>query len=442
MIALKADPLAPFDDLLDDDGFWEAFEKDIAASMVPILSVIFSAGYMAGNELTPAVAKALPDLQPAPLDPGSIEALAEQAIRDYTTPFARSFTDTTFNGVRDAVLRARRDGTGIEGVLSSIEPMFGAARAQTVGVTETTRLFGLGAQANYRAQGINGWQWMSVNDPWVDAVCAGLAADSEAKPFPIDKLFEPAHPRCRCFPAPVLIDEPVLKENPYVSAQAMSSDQLPPFVETSRAEERAKGDVRLASILEKQGFMSPANVYTRAEIDGFVASGERELLRGVTKREFANSWRTSQGTDPYTGLGYYGNGIYAESVKGNVRATYHAKLQQLGSRPTPNQIEEARVSTMSETGGRIASNYAGTNRSEASIIRMTIRPEARVIEYDDLQEMIEADHGRFGTTDPSQFAAAKGYDIVQVSKVDYTIILNRSAVRIQDDLWTFEEAVE
>lgn len=214
----EQDTLRVFDDLLADQSFWSAFRVDVAEAVTPLFLSIFAAGWHAGMELTAAKGKALPDiLGVSPddmLNPDFISEYAEMAILDYVPEFVNSFSKTTYDTVRGAVSKARLNGTGVESVIRTLTPLFGPQRAELVGVTETTRLFGLGSQASYKAQGINGWKWMAVNDPWVDAICAGLMADSESNPFPIDKLFIPAHPRCRCFPAPALIDEPKVPKKP------------------------------------------------------------------------------------------------------------------------------------------------------------------------------------------------------------------------------------
>lgn len=207
---VTADPFTPFERLLADRAFWSAFEVSTAELMTPVFFGAFIRGYTAGLQVEP-VYKAEVAVQPDFFDVFEMEAIereAREAILDYVPEFANDFTTSTYNQIRESVLRARANGTGVEPVIKRMAELFGPTRAENIGVTETTRLFGLGAQASYRAQGFNGWEWMSVNDPWVDAVCAGLAADSEAHPFPMDKLFVPAHPRCRCFPSPVVIDVP------------------------------------------------------------------------------------------------------------------------------------------------------------------------------------------------------------------------------------------
>lgn len=222
LLATKADVLRPLDDLLEDKGFWTEFETRIASEVVPLFYEVFVAGVIVGVQMAKTVKeKAFPAELPEPLSAQEIADLAERAILDYVPEFAKNISRTTYEGVRTAVINARSQGTGIEGVLRDIAPLFSRSRAELIGVTETTRLMGLGSQASYRLQGFNAWRWMAVNDPWVDQVCAGLAADSEAKPFPMDKLFSPAHPRCRCFPSPVIVEgvKPVSADVPYTPSK-------------------------------------------------------------------------------------------------------------------------------------------------------------------------------------------------------------------------------
>lgn len=203
LLSRKADELRPFDDLLADDAFWEEFALEIERQLAPRMLVIFFAGAEAAARLRrPAKKtleeKALPAEASDFISPEALAKLGEEAIREYVSPFAKQITQTTYDGVRDAVIRSRRDGTGVEGVISSIEPLFGPKRAELIAVTETTRLFGLGSQAIYRAQGYRVWEWRTAEDPWVDDQCAAL----NGQVFPIGNSFVPAHPRCRCWPTP------------------------------------------------------------------------------------------------------------------------------------------------------------------------------------------------------------------------------------------------
>lgn len=204
-LRVKADVFRPFDDLLKDDTFWRFYQDTLDKALAETAQGIILAGMYAGAQLVPAVktkAQPLPGDLPVELTAEALDKLAEDAIKGYMSPFLRDVTQTTRDGIRDAVLRARRDGTGVEEVLRSIKQYFDPKRAEMIAVTETTRLFGIGSQAMYKAQGVTGWTWKTAQDRWVDPTCRQLVN----KEFPIDEPFGPAHPRCRCFPAPVMLE--------------------------------------------------------------------------------------------------------------------------------------------------------------------------------------------------------------------------------------------
>lgn len=72
-----------------------------------------------------------------------------------------------------------------------------------VAITETTNMFGRGAQAVYREQGVTGWEWTTCNDPWVCPQCEDL----DGQVFTADDEFEAAHPACRCWAKPYMLEE-------------------------------------------------------------------------------------------------------------------------------------------------------------------------------------------------------------------------------------------
>lgn len=185
------------DDLLTDREFWDSWREKLKPRMQEIFGVVFYAGAEAGRTITPAKVKEL-----LPLDPNEINLAAERVITTYTDEWWRQFEQSTQDRMRDAIRRARIDGTGVEGVIKDIEPLFGIKRAERIAATETTRLYGLGAQATYAASGIEQWEWQTVEDFAVCKVCRELNKNR----FPISVAFRPAHVSCRCFPRPV-IDE-------------------------------------------------------------------------------------------------------------------------------------------------------------------------------------------------------------------------------------------
>ena len=187
MVAVVVEGAKDLDDLLTDAAFWERWRAEVVGVWEQIARVIFLAGADAGREIAPAAAKQL-----LPLDPEEINQSASRVLATYTDAWWRQFSVSTQSRIRDAIDRARIQGTGIEGVLRDLEPVFGPRRVVGIAVTETTRLFGLGAQATYAAAGLESWSWQTVRDIWVDPICASR----QGQRFPISLPFEPAHPRC------------------------------------------------------------------------------------------------------------------------------------------------------------------------------------------------------------------------------------------------------
>lgn len=200
----ESDIYTPFDALLKDKRFWRTFRTSLAKELTPRFNEIFIAGAVAASKLKPGRAtKASPEpaSTQAFLDEYDIETIAEDAIRRYINPFTRGISDTTYNEVRDIVIRARRDGTTLEAVIESVSHLFSPERAQRIATTEVTRLFGQGAQAAYKAQGVTGWEWKTVTDFAVCDECDAM----DGEQFPISDAFDAEHPDCRCFPAPVML---------------------------------------------------------------------------------------------------------------------------------------------------------------------------------------------------------------------------------------------
>lgn len=97
--------------------------------------------------------------------------------------------------------------TGLDGLpelIRNLEPVFGASRAESIAVTETTRIFTEGIRAaeadnEFTTQ----WEWLTSEDEAVCPLCgprAGMRIAKNAQGFTVGELttYPPAHPRCRC----------------------------------------------------------------------------------------------------------------------------------------------------------------------------------------------------------------------------------------------------
>ncbi len=182
--------------VVDDAGFWTRLGDEIKPTIRPIFRDLFIEGAIAGGDAVPVAAKDVA------LDLDAINDIADDIIAAYTDEWWAQIEQTTRERLRRAIAEARELGLGAEFVAREIAPLFGETRAVLIAVSEVTNLFGQGAQATYRAAGFPTWIWRTANDVAVDQICADLAIESEAAPFPMSRTFVRAHPRCRCWPVP------------------------------------------------------------------------------------------------------------------------------------------------------------------------------------------------------------------------------------------------
>lgn len=140
--------------------------------------------------------------------------------RVHAAGLVREMQATTLERMHAAVYAFINDGQTIPYLARVLTGLVNdPKRAQLIAQTESTRSFAQGNTLAWKAQGIEGRRWFSVEDSRVCPVCGGLAG-SRAKlgePFKtkdggvIDN--PPAHPGCRCYIQPVEI-MPTAKPTP------------------------------------------------------------------------------------------------------------------------------------------------------------------------------------------------------------------------------------
>lgn len=178
--------------ILVDDAFWAEFRRRLGKVAAPIFLTVYTGGIEAGQHIRPLREKAEGAPVYLDIDIAVVNAAADDYIRNYMFTWLAQVEESTKNQLREAITIMRRDGLGIEYVIAKADALFGTERAQSIAVTETTRLFGQGAQAAYRAAGLEQWSWQTVRDSFVDSSCS----ERQGEMYPIGETFEPLHPRC------------------------------------------------------------------------------------------------------------------------------------------------------------------------------------------------------------------------------------------------------
>lgn len=171
----------------------------------------------------------------------------------------------------------------------------------------------------------------------------------------------------------------------------------------------SQGDWVLRELVRDRGFDGLPQVITKQEIDKYAAAGERELFRGLdsygikgkTGEDLAEQFRSG---DMYVGTGLFGNGIYVAYGKDKFDAE----------------------------------GYMGIG-VEGSMLRMTLKPEAKVTSIQELrllqkQDLVVRAHPEY-LTDLGRYAAFRGYDVIDVgadpNEAEYMVVLNRTVLRVQ-----------
>lgn len=160
-------------------------------------------------------------------------------LDSYTFELVRAIEDNSRTALREAIERWTRNGLPLKDLITELEPIFGPVRAKMIAETEVTRAF---AEANLRAWKASGVvsqvTWRTANDERVCPICAPLGGlafgedgatpariedqEQRAAVTGIDEPFRhpggdgaagrwagkefrspPAHPRCRCWLAPI-----------------------------------------------------------------------------------------------------------------------------------------------------------------------------------------------------------------------------------------------
>jgi SPP1 gp7 family putative phage head morphogenesis protein len=131
--------------------------------------------------------------------------------------------ETTLARTRTAVAAWVQNGEPLYMLIEDLEPVFGSQRAQLIASTEVTRAYAEANQRVYKEAGIRYMEWRAAADELMCPICGALngqivgiddkfdqALDEQIRTqFRSNFQLPPAHPRCRCWIVPVIVDTEV-----------------------------------------------------------------------------------------------------------------------------------------------------------------------------------------------------------------------------------------
>lgn len=189
------------DELASDKAFWDAIERGYVQAMLPLFDDAVEAATRSAIELLGFRIG---------IDWELVNTEAEAWAREYTYDLISQITGTEKKRLRQAVgdwVEAGEDFPALERRVRKIWE--NPVRARMIAETEITRVY---AEADTRAWEASGVvekrRWETTRDEWVCPICGeeGLYHQEAlmGEPFPGGYMNPPAHPRCRCWVAPIV----------------------------------------------------------------------------------------------------------------------------------------------------------------------------------------------------------------------------------------------
>jgi SPP1 gp7 family putative phage head morphogenesis protein len=182
-------------DLVNDEEFWglrkEEFMAEVGDQPLNLL--------LEGGQQAEALGLVV--------DMSLVNQEALRFNRQFTNRWWQELSTQTRDGLRIAISTHIETGGPLRTLNKNLEPLFGKARAEVVGRTEVTRMFAEGNRIAYGQAGIQEVEWRTVRDAHVDPICDDL--HGQRMPLGQEQIVPPAHPRCRCWIAPVVGERPV-----------------------------------------------------------------------------------------------------------------------------------------------------------------------------------------------------------------------------------------
>lgn len=165
-----------------------------------------------------ALAAATPNVQMPvmSIDWALVNEDAKRWAQEYAYSEISGITATTCNVLRQKVGDWVASGEPLQQLMRDrkLVQMFGPVRARMIAVTEVTRAYAEANQMVFQQIGVPKRRWNTANDELVCPTCAPLngVVVGITEPFPGGISLPPAHPNCRCWITPVMVEEPVAQQ--------------------------------------------------------------------------------------------------------------------------------------------------------------------------------------------------------------------------------------
>lgn len=212
-------------DLIRDKAMWDAFEKDYVQLILPTFE----------RAMAEAILLAIADL---PFAIGAewelVNAAAAAWAKTYTYSLISDINDTTRQQLQASINNWIEVGETFPDLVARVQKIYASpVRAEMIAATEITRVFAEANTRTWKESGVvRGRRWTTANDERVCPICGPLGGleiiDEVSQPTTPEEQMErgiiatleeparhpktsieyeiPAHPLCRCWWTPIIIE--------------------------------------------------------------------------------------------------------------------------------------------------------------------------------------------------------------------------------------------
>ena len=181
--------------------YWDEEQRELRQGILPGMEQVA----LEGAQVAVAELEALGLM----LDWTLVNQAAADWARQYTFELVKGITKTSRKALQTQLANWIESGEALPDLARRLETIYGPVRAEMIAVTEATRAY---AEGNTKTWGISdvveARRWNTANDDDVCRICAPLNGEvrklGEAFTGGIEN--PPAHPRCRCWVTPVIVE--------------------------------------------------------------------------------------------------------------------------------------------------------------------------------------------------------------------------------------------
>jgi SPP1 gp7 family putative phage head morphogenesis protein len=209
----------------------------------------------------------------------------------------RGIEQTTLNRMGDVIAQGLEAGSTYQEISGNISTMLdNPARADIIAITETNRAFNASAIDEYKASGMEGWEWLAY------AGACDICGDEEG-PHDFGDDYPPAHPSCRCavvVQLPDGLEAELGGEEDEVTAEDIAAlEESTPTEETVSEEASVEEASSLVETLLENALIDAAQniIADIPELEKFYSGVEHTIENAAS---LVNPKYTGESRSPYT----------------------------------------------------------------------------------------------------------------------------------------------